>query len=78
MPFLPTRGGIYCDLAAADGLLTSEGTVYPLLNRLRTQVWSAAARQRARASQAVLLHHRRRAAEPGGFPFRMGTVLWNG
>ena len=23
------------DLAAADGLLTSEGTVYPLLNRLR-------------------------------------------
>lgn len=27
------------DLSAADGLLTSEGTVYPLLNRLRDSGW---------------------------------------
>jgi PadR family transcriptional regulator, regulatory protein PadR len=27
------------DLAAADGLLTSEGTVYQLLNRLREAGW---------------------------------------
>ena len=30
------------DLAAADGLLTSDGTVYPLLNRLRDAAWSPA------------------------------------
>src|SRR5580704_17144037 len=41
------------DLAAADGLLTSEGTVYPLLNRLRdsglvTSSWSDDPDQRAR------------------------------
>jgi len=30
------------DLAAADGLLTSEGTVYPLLNRLRGDGGAAA------------------------------------
>ena len=29
------------DLSAADGLLTSDGTVYPLLNRLRDQLKSA-------------------------------------
>lgn len=27
------------DLSRADGLLTSEGTVYPLLNRLRDEGW---------------------------------------
>jgi PadR family transcriptional regulator, regulatory protein PadR len=27
------------DLSTADGLLTSEGTVYPLLNRLRDAGW---------------------------------------
>jgi PadR family transcriptional regulator, regulatory protein PadR len=41
------------DLAAADGLLTSEGTVYPLLNRLRdaglvTSEWQDNAGERAR------------------------------
>ena len=41
------------DLAAAGGLLTSEGTVYPLLNRLRdarlvTSEWRDAAGERAR------------------------------
>ncbi len=41
------------DLADADGLLTSDGTVYPLLNRLRdaglvTSEWQAEEGQRAR------------------------------
>jgi PadR family transcriptional regulator PadR len=41
------------DLAAAGGLLTSEGTVYPLLNRLRdaglvTSEWHDQAGERAR------------------------------
>jgi PadR family transcriptional regulator, regulatory protein PadR len=41
------------DLAAADGLLTSEGTVYPLLNRLRdaglvTSQWQTEEGDRAR------------------------------
>jgi PadR family transcriptional regulator, regulatory protein PadR len=41
------------DLAAAGGLLTSEGTVYPLLNRLRdaglvTSEWHDPAGERAR------------------------------
>lgn len=31
------------DLSAADGLLTSEGTVYPLLNRLRDSGWVTSA-----------------------------------
>jgi PadR family transcriptional regulator, regulatory protein PadR len=41
------------DLAAADGLLTSDGTVYPLLNRLRdagllTSEWHDREGERAR------------------------------
>jgi PadR family transcriptional regulator, regulatory protein PadR len=41
------------DLAAADGLLTSDGTVYPLLNRLRdaglvTSEWRDEEGERAR------------------------------
>lgn len=41
------------DLAAADGLLTSDGTVYPLLNRLRdaglvTSEWRDIEGERAR------------------------------
>ena len=41
------------DLAEADGLLTSDGTVYPLLNRLRdaglvTSQWRDAEGERAR------------------------------
>ena len=46
------------DLAAADGLLTSEGTVYPLLNRLRdaglvTSEWRDAEGERARRYYSI-------------------------
>ena len=44
------------DLAAADGLLTSDGTVYPLLNRLRdaglvTSEWRDDEGERARGGR---------------------------
>jgi PadR family transcriptional regulator len=46
------------DLAAADGLLTSEGTVYPLLNRLRdaglvTSEWQDKPGERARRYYSI-------------------------
>ena len=46
------------DLAAADGLLTSEGTVYPLLNRLRdagmaTSEWQDNPGERARRYYSI-------------------------
>ena len=46
------------DLAAADGLLTSDGTVYPLLNRLRdsglvTSEWQDNEGERARRYYAI-------------------------
>jgi PadR family transcriptional regulator len=46
------------DLAAADGLLTSDGTVYPLLNRLRdagfvTSEWQAHHGERARRYYSI-------------------------
>jgi len=46
------------DLAAADGLLTSDGTVYPLLNRLRdaglvTSEWRDAEGERARRYYSI-------------------------
>lgn len=46
------------DLAAADGLLTSEGTVYPLLNRLRdagfvTSEWQDNQGERARRYYSI-------------------------
>jgi PadR family transcriptional regulator PadR len=46
------------DLAAADGLLTSDGTVYPLLNRLRdaglvTSEWQDNAGERARRYYSI-------------------------
>jgi PadR family transcriptional regulator, regulatory protein PadR len=46
------------DLAAADGLLTSEGTVYPLLNRLRdnglvTSEWRDEPGERPRRYYAI-------------------------
>jgi PadR family transcriptional regulator PadR len=46
------------DLAAQDGLLTSDGTVYPLLNRLRdaglvTSEWHDAEGQRARRYYSI-------------------------
>jgi PadR family transcriptional regulator len=45
-------------LAAADGLLTSEGTVYPLLNRLRdagfvTSEWQDVQGERARRYYSI-------------------------
>jgi len=46
------------DLSAADGLLTSDGTVYPLLNRLRdaglvTSEWRDNEGQRARRYYSI-------------------------
>lgn len=46
------------DLAAADGLLTSDGTVYPLLNRLRdsglvTSEWRDGDGERARRYYSI-------------------------
>jgi PadR family transcriptional regulator PadR len=46
------------DLASTGGLLTSDGTVYPLLNRLRdaglvTSQWQAADGQRARRYYSI-------------------------
>jgi PadR family transcriptional regulator PadR len=46
------------DLAAADGLLTSDGTVYPLLNRMRdaglvTSEWRDEKGQRARRYYSI-------------------------
>ena len=46
------------DLAAADGLLTSDGTVYPLLNRLRdaglvTSQWRDGDGERARRYYSI-------------------------
>jgi len=46
------------DLSAADGLLTSDGTVYPLLNRLRdaglvTSEWRDAEGERARRYYSI-------------------------
>ena len=46
------------DLSAADGLLTSDGTVYPLLNRLRdaglvTSEWRDDAGERARRYYSI-------------------------
>ncbi len=46
------------DLAAADGLLTSDGTVYPLLNRLRdaglvTSEWRDEEGKRARRYYSI-------------------------
>ncbi len=46
------------DLAAADGLLTSDGTVYPLLNRLRdagfvTSEWQDSPGERARRYYSI-------------------------
>jgi PadR family transcriptional regulator PadR len=46
------------DLASAGGLLTSDGTVYPLLNRLRdaglvTSQWQASEGERARRYYSI-------------------------
>jgi PadR family transcriptional regulator, regulatory protein PadR len=72
------------DLADADGLLTSDGTVYPLLNRLRdaglvTSQWRDDAGERARryysitdAGQQTLTAFR---AEWAQFSATVGGVL---
>ncbi len=56
------------DLAAADGLLTSDGTVYPLLNRLRdaglvTSEWRDAEGERARRYYSITEAGKRNLAE---------------
>ena len=56
------------DLAAEDGLLTSDGTVYPLLNRLRdaglvTSEWHDAEGQRARRYYSITEAGRQAVAE---------------
>jgi PadR family transcriptional regulator, regulatory protein PadR len=56
------------DLAAADGLLTSDGTVYPLLNRLRdaglvTSEWRDEEGERARRYYSITTAGRKNLAE---------------
>ena len=56
------------DLAAADGLLTSDGTVYPLLNRLRdagfvTSEWRDEEGERARRYYSITTAGRKYLAE---------------
>lgn len=56
------------DLAAADGLLTSDGTVYPLLNRLRdaglvTSEWRDEEGERARRYYSITTTGRKSLAE---------------
>jgi PadR family transcriptional regulator, regulatory protein PadR len=51
------------DLAASDGLLTSDGTVYPLLNRLRdaglvTSQWRDEEGERARRYYSITVEGR--------------------
>jgi PadR family transcriptional regulator PadR len=72
------------DLAAADGLLTSEGTVYPLLNRLRdnglvTSEWRDDPGERPRRYYAITgkgQHHLSRfRTEWAGFAATVDAVL---
>ncbi len=72
------------DLAAADGLLTSDGTVYPLLNRLRdaglvTSEWRDNEGERARRYYSLTEAGRRSLAdfraEWAQFAATVGTVL---
>jgi PadR family transcriptional regulator, regulatory protein PadR len=56
------------DLSAADGLLTSDGTVYPLLNRLRdaglvTSEWRDEEGERARRYYSITTAGRKSLAE---------------
>ena len=64
------------DLAAAGGLLTSDGTVYPLLNRLRdaglvTSEWQDQAGERARRYYFITGDGPRTAQ---GVPRRLGRL----
>src|SRR5258708_4869290 len=72
------------DLAAADGLLTSDGTVYPLLNRLRdaglvTSEWRDNEGERARRYYSITDAGRRSLvdfrAEWAQFSATVGVVL---
>jgi PadR family transcriptional regulator PadR len=72
------------DLASADGLLTSDGTVYPLLNRLRdaglvTSEWRDDKGQRARRYYSITEAGRRSLtafrAEWAQFSATVGGVL---
>ena len=72
------------DLAAADGLLTSDGTVYPLLNRLRdaglvTSEWRDNYGERARRYYSITEAGRRSLAdfraEWAQFSATVGMVL---
>ncbi len=72
------------DLSAADGLLTSDGTVYPLLNRLRdaglvTSEWHDAEGERARRYYSITEAGRQSLAEFrddwAGFTKTVGAVL---
>jgi len=72
------------DLAAADGLLTSDGTVYPLLNRLRdaglvTSEWRDNEGERARRYYSITEAGRRSLAdfraEWAQFAATVGMVL---
>jgi PadR family transcriptional regulator, regulatory protein PadR len=72
------------DLAAADGLLTSDGTVYPLLNRLRdaglvTSEWRDEEGERARRYYSITEAGQQSLAEFRGgwaqFAATVGKVL---
>jgi PadR family transcriptional regulator, regulatory protein PadR len=73
------------DLAAAGGLLTSEGTVYPLLNRLRdarlvTSEWHDPAGERARRYYSITSEGRKQLkafrADWADFANTVGSVLF--
>jgi PadR family transcriptional regulator, regulatory protein PadR len=75
------------DLAAAGGLLTSEGTVYPLLGRLRdaglvTSEWRDPAGERARRYYFITEAGRRQLkafrADWAGFAATVDSVLFPG
>ena len=75
------------DLAGAGGLLTSDGTVYPLLNRLRdagmvTSQWQVAEGERARRYYSITEAGRRSLAAFRGewaqFSGTVSQVLGNG
>ena len=72
------------DLSAADGLLTSDGTVYPLLNRLRdaglvSSEWRDPEGERARRYYSITHAGRQSLAEFrddwAGFTKTVGAVL---
>src|SRR5262249_56808620 len=68
------------DLAAAGGLLTSDGTVYPLLNRLRdaglvTSEWQVVEGERPRRYYSITGAGR---ASPAAFPGEGAPVACTG